>query len=58
MWYALPYSKFTFQVSTSLDVRPSGIIDTESILPDIAIGDDEDALQKTLELIQQKKKHH
>lgn len=55
MWYALPYSKFTFQVSTSLDVRPSGIIDTESILPDIAIGDNEDALQKALELIQQKK---
>lgn len=55
MWYALPNSKFTFQVSTSLDVRPNGIIDTESILPDITVDDDQDALQKTLELIENTK---
>lgn len=52
MWYQLPNSKITFQVSTSLEVRPSGIIDTESILPDVYVKDKEDALEKTFELIQ------
>ncbi len=54
MWYQLPNSKITFQVSTSLEVRPNGILDTESILPDILIKDKEDALEKTYELIQTK----
>jgi len=54
MWYQLPNSKITFQVSTSLEVRPNGIIDTESILPDVFIGDKEDALAKTIELIEKK----
>ena len=54
LWYQLPNSKITFQVSTSLEVRPNGIIDTESILPDIYINDKEDALEKTFELIQAK----
>lgn len=54
IWYQLPNSKITFQVSTSLEVRPNGIIDTESILPDIYIKDKEDALEKAFELIQTK----
>jgi len=55
MWYQLPNSKITFQVSTSMEVRPNGILDTESILPDISIKYKEDALEKALELIQTKK---
>lgn len=58
MWYQLPNSKITFQVSTSLEVRPNGILDTESILPDISIKYKEDALEKALELIQTKNNYY
>lgn len=52
MWFMLPNSKFTFQVSTSLNVRANGKLDTQGILPDITIEKNEDALQKAIELIE------
>ncbi len=33
----LPYSKFTFTVSTSRAYRPSGIFDNRGVLPDIQV---------------------
>ncbi|MBL7866616.1 MAG: hypothetical protein JNM71_01210 [Flavobacterium lindanitolerans] len=50
----MPYSKFTFQVSTSPDVRPSGVINTESVFQDIAIDDSQNVLRKAIEVIQKK----
>jgi hypothetical protein len=54
----LPYSKFTFQVSTNPDVRPSGVINTESVFQDIAIDDSQNALRKAIEVIQKEKLKH
>ncbi|MGQ3087625.1 S41 family peptidase [Flavobacterium sp.] len=51
MWYMLPNSRITFQVSTSLNVRPNGKLDNDSIQPDILLPESTDALEYVLELI-------
>lgn len=51
MWYMLPNSRITFQVSTSLNVRPNGIQDNDSIQPDILLPESTDALEYVLGLL-------
>jgi len=53
MWYMLPNSRITFQVSTSLNVRPNGKLDNDSIQPDILLPESTDALKYVLELLPQ-----
>lgn len=50
IWYMLPNSKITFQVSTSLNIRPDGKLDNESIIPDIVLPQSEDALDYVMKL--------
>ncbi|AWH83845.1 hypothetical protein HYN59_01355 [Flavobacterium album] len=51
IWYMLPNSRITFQVSTSFNVRPSGMPDNDSIQPDILLPKSEDALEYVVKLI-------
>lgn len=51
MWYQLPNSGTTFQVSTSLNIRPNGKLDHQSIVPDDIVPDAKDSLEYLLEKI-------
>jgi hypothetical protein len=51
MWFRLPHSQITFQVSNSYNIRPSGRIDNDTVRPDVETAPQEDALERTLQLI-------
>jgi hypothetical protein len=51
IWYRLPNSGITFQVSTSFNVRPNGVADKESIQPNIMLPQGADALEYVMKLL-------